>query len=448
MISFENIDKYSYGYRIMYSLMKFAHNTIFYDEVIIIGKENIPKKGEPCFAISNHQNGLMDPLAKLTMFDDLRQPVFIARGDIFKKDFIAKLLRFAKILPTFRSRDGDRSDIRKNNDTFETAGEILSRGGTVIMYPEAQHQHGRYLGEFKKGFPRICFAAEEFSNYNLHLKILPICLHYTHYERLGSKLLIIVGTPFTFEEFYETHKNDPNLAFSKLNDKTRSILKEMVLDIDDKENYNNYDTLRLMISDSRSKTQQSKFNYYQHFLEEKKVVQEIDQIKLNDFQKFENLMDKTKQYQDGLKALNLRDWLINSKVNWGFSILKDIGLFLLFPIFLFSFINNGILYYAPEMIVKKLKDRQLFSTIRFAVGFVTSLIWYLILLMILFIISKSILFSLLWVFLSIALFKLIFYWQKSVKKLFHTYRYLLLKGSDDINKLKQLKVEILDFFKG
>ena len=446
MISFDNIEKYSYGYKFLFTLMKFAHNSIFYDEVLVIGKENIPKKGEPCFAISNHQNGLMDPLAKLTMFSDYRQPVFIARGDIFKKDFIAKLLKFAKVLPTFRTRDGDRSDIRKNNNTFATAGDILARGGTVIMYPEAQHQHGRYLGDFKKGFPRICFIAEEISDYNLHLKILPVCLHYTHYEKMGSKLLIIIGTPFTFEEFFEIHKTDSNLAYAKLNEKTRSILKEMVLDIEDQENYNNYDALRLMVSDKRIEKKQGKSNYYHHFLEEKKVVQEIDQLKQKDSQKFELLMEKTKIYQEELKKLNFRDWLINSKVNWFFAILNDIFLLLTFPIFLFSLVNNGIIYFAPEIIVKKLKDHQLFSTIRFAVGFVISLVWYLLLFFIVLFISKSILISLVWVSTSILFFKYIHFWKMNVKKVFHAYRYLLLKNSTQVKNLQELKVGILNFF--
>lgn len=446
MISFDNIDQHSRLYGFVYSLMKFAHNKIFYDEVLIVGKENIPPKGEPCFAISNHQNGLMDPLAKLTMFEDHRQPIFIARGDIFKKDTIAKLLRFAKILPTFRSRDGDRSDIRKNNDTFATAGGILSRGGTVILYPEAQHQHGRYLGVFKKGFPRICFAAEEISDYNLHLKILPVCLHYSHYEKLGAKLLIIVGTPFTFEEFYDTHRTDPNLAYNQLNEKTRAILKEMVIDIEDRENYDQYDTLRLMISKHRVTTQNAKHNFYQKFLEEKKIIEEIDQLKQEQPKKFEDLMDKSKQYQKGLKDLNLRDWLINSKVDWINSISKDIGSILLFPFFLFSLLNNGLVYYIPELMVKRLKDRQLFSTIRFALGFILSLFWYPILFIIVFSFTKSIPFSFIWVFSSILLFKLIFYWKKGVVKLFHTYRYLFLKKSKDLIMLKKLKEEILLFF--
>lgn len=446
MISFEDIDKHSRIYAVLLNLMNFAHNYIFYDEVVIIGKENIPSKGEPCFSISNHQNGLMDPLAKLNMFEDQRQPIFIARGDIFKKDTIAKLLKFAKILPTFRTRDGDRSDIRRNNDTFSTAGGVLSRGGTVILYPEAQHQHGRYLGEFKKGFPRICFAAEEISNYELHLKILPVCLHYTNYERIGAKLLIIIGKPFTFEEFYDIHKTDPNVAFQKLNEKTRSILKEMVMDITDQEHYNQYDTLRLMISRNRLASLETSYNFHQNFIEEKKVIEEIDTLKEQNSEKFHELMIKTEQYQRDLKKLNFRDWLINSDVTWVTSLLKDFGLLLLLPFFIFSIINNGVLYFTPEYLVKKMKDRQLFSTVRFALGFLLSPVWYLILLILVWVFSYSFLVALIWVVVSVLMFKLIYYWQKEALKLFHTYRYLLLSRSKGVQNLKQLKEEIVNFF--
>lgn len=446
MINFENIDKPSRMYGILLNLMNFAHNYIFYDEVVVIGKENIPPKGEPCFAISNHQNGLMDPLAKLNMFEDQRQPVFIARGDIFKKDTIAKLLKFAKILPTFRTRDGDRSDIRRNNDTFSTAGEVLSRGGTVILYPEAQHQHGRYLGEFKKGFPRICFAAEEIADYSLHLKILPVCLHYSNYERIGSKLLIIIGKSFTFEEFYEIHKTDPNLAFQKLNEKTRAILKDMVIDITDQDHYNEYDTLRLMISRERVNNLKTKCNYLQNFIEEKKVIEEIDTLKEQNPEKFHQLIDKTEQYQRDLKNLKMRDWLINSNVSWFKSIVKDFGLLLLFPFFIFSVINNGVVYYTPELLVKKLKDRQLFSTVRFALGFVLAPVWYLILLILVWFFSNSLLIAMIWVIFSLLIFKLIYFWQKEAIKLFHTYRYLLFSRTIGLKNLRKLKAEIVDFF--
>ena len=64
---------------------------------------------------------MMDAMAILhTMFRDRRQPVFIARGDIFKKDGVARILRFLKIMPTFRSRDGNVSDVKSNISTHSS----------------------------------------------------------------------------------------------------------------------------------------------------------------------------------------------------------------------------------------------------------------------------------------------------------------------------------------
>jgi hypothetical protein len=280
----------------------------------------------------------------------------------------------------------------------------------------------------------------------LHLKILPVCLHYSNYERIGSKLLIIIGKPFTFEEFYEIHKTDPNLAFQKLNEKTRAILKEMVIDITDLEHYNQYDMLRLMISRNRLALMKTDCNYHQSFIEEKKVVEQIDTLKEQNPEKFHQLIDKTEQYQRDLKNLKMRDWLINSKVSWFKSIVKDFGLLLLFPFFIFSVINNGVVYYTPELLVKKLKDRQLFSTVRFAMGFLLALFWYLILLILVWVFSNSLLIALIWVISSVLLFKLIYFWQKEAIKLFYTYRYLLFSRRTCLKNLRKLKAEIADFF--
>src|SRR5574344_1315672 len=103
MISFDNIDKFSRRYDLYMRLLCITHNLVYYRNFYVLNQENIPPKGQPIIVIANHQNGLMDALAILhTMFQDRRQPVFIARGDIFKKDKVARILRFLKILPTFR----------------------------------------------------------------------------------------------------------------------------------------------------------------------------------------------------------------------------------------------------------------------------------------------------------------------------------------------------------
>ena len=131
MISFEDIDKHSWLYDLYMNYLCAAHNHVYYRNFYIINPENIPPKGTPTFVIANHQNGMMDAMAILhTMYKDGRQPVFIARGDIFKKDFVARIMRFLKILPVYRNRDGGREDIKKDLAIFNRAAKVLKKGGT------------------------------------------------------------------------------------------------------------------------------------------------------------------------------------------------------------------------------------------------------------------------------------------------------------------------------
>lgn len=136
MISFENIDKYDWLYALYMNYLNIAHNHIYYRHFYILNQENIPRKGEPTIVIANHQNGVMDAMAILhTMSQDHRQPVFIARGDIFKKDGVAKILRFLKIMPTFRTRDGNRDDVRSNIALYERAARVLKDGAPSSSSP-------------------------------------------------------------------------------------------------------------------------------------------------------------------------------------------------------------------------------------------------------------------------------------------------------------------------
>ena len=106
-----------------------------------------------------------------------------------------------------------------------------------MIAPEAQHQQGHYLGSFKKGFPRIAFAAEEMADFKLGLQILPVNIHYKDYYNARSEVVLTVGEPFGCAEFAEVFKNDPNIAYQELNEKARVRLKAITPDIEAYEDY-------------------------------------------------------------------------------------------------------------------------------------------------------------------------------------------------------------------
>lgn len=88
----------------------------------VVGKENLLGKGAKVYG-SNHCNALTDALVLLAK--DHKKKVFIARADIFKNPTIAKILRWLRILPIYRIRDGISSVRDNNNDIIDQAVDVI-----------------------------------------------------------------------------------------------------------------------------------------------------------------------------------------------------------------------------------------------------------------------------------------------------------------------------------
>ncbi|MDL2311716.1 1-acyl-sn-glycerol-3-phosphate acyltransferase [Bacteroidales bacterium OttesenSCG-928-B11] len=383
MINFSDIDKYSWKYDLCNRYLRFNHNNIYYKEYRVVNQEDIPKPGEPVFIIGNHQNGLTDALTLLYMYPDKRQPVFIARGDIFKKDFVAKLLYFLKILPSFRNRDGNRGDVRANSGIFDIAAHVLNRGNTLVMFPEASHQSGNYLGTFKKGFPRVAFEAEAMADFKLGLKILPVNIYYEDYYNIRSRVLVTVGKTFTIEHLKELYETQPNNAYLKLNELAREKVKELTVD-EGPEYYPQYDTIRKMIREDRLlKKGKNPDDLYEMKLEDMQIVEELDKMLECNPERHSKRMDDALYYERGLKKLGIKNWLVGKEITISSLLMKSLGLVLLFPFFLFGLITNGLPFFFPALLKRKIKDRQLHSSMNFAPGVILTfplmyLTWFII----------------------------------------------------------------------
>lgn len=401
MISFEKIDKYSLRYALLFKYTKLIHNHVYNSSFHIIGKENIPPKGTPTLVISNHQNGLLDALGILFSFRDGRQPVFIARGDIFNNPIAAKLLRFLKIMPAFRTIDVAKSEVGKSNVTFLRAARVLIEGGTVAIFPEAGHEDCHRLGTFKKGFPRIAFKAEEEADFKLNLTILPVANHYSNYTNFRQKKVIVIGKPFKFSELIEVYKSKPNDAYLQLNEKSRAIIKEMMLDVEDLETYAEYRTLTEIVRhDFLEKMEKNTTHYPDHLWADKIITEKIDCIKKDDPPLFQQLIDKAKEYNTILHQYNLRNWLIGKKNTLIKNIFATLMLIILSPLFLFGFFNNFLPFFTPSIFTRKIKDKMLHSSFNIVVGALISFpIFYLIYLLLGWCLFGSFITSLLYLFL-------------------------------------------------
>lgn len=380
MIDFSKVEQRNWLYEALYIYVRFVHNHIYYKSYQIRGIENIPDNDEPFMVICNHQNGLNDALGILfALHSTGRRPVFIARGDIFQKTFVAKLLRFVRIMPAFRVRDTGMENLGENDAIFNRSADILNSGGIIAMFPEAGHEDCHHLGTFKKGFSRIAFKAVEDSDFQLKLKVLPFSNHYSNYFHLQSKLAITIGEPFTFDELYDLYKEHPQRARTLLADKARKRVKGMMLDIEDKAFYTQYDILRHMYAKQAVKNQGGKTSYYPNLLDaERDIVARIDCLRKEDENSWKQLMNKALTYKSNLVKLNLRDWIFRTKITLPGILLRFLLLIVLFPICLYSFINNILPYEAGYLITRKVKDKMLHSSFHFGLGvLITFPLWYL-----------------------------------------------------------------------
>ena len=455
MISFDHINDYDRLYQFLNNYFRWAHNKVYYREIQVIGLENLPPKGYPVFAISNHHNAAMDPLAMLYMYPDHRQPVFIARGDIFKKsDFLAKLLRFLKILPTFRTRDGDREDVKSNLSTFDLAARILNEGGTLTMFPEAGHQQGKYFATFKKGFPRIAFRAAEISDYTLDFKILPMYIYYTEYFNMGAKQVMVIGEPFAIDEFYELYKSEPNNAYLALNAKAREVVRSMGVDVTDHDHYDQYDMLMTM---ARARTIARHFQNptatpdwnpkrpYSALLSDKEVVAATDCLRETDTPRFAQLMEDVAEYRTGLERLRLRDWEFEKPVTFSNILLRGLLLLISLPLFLFGFINNFIPFNTCHLLTRNLKDRFFSSSIRFVFSAVVMFPICYIALFVIMLCAANWWVALLYVLLSALLMPFQYRWKRAFIKFLSLCRFRRYERTGNLTllRLKSLRDNIL-----
>ena len=160
-----------------------------YSALEISGRENIPDEGAIILA-PNHCNTLMDALVVLQAFKG--PSAYGARADIFRKPKVASLLRFLRILPLARQRDG-RNAVAGNDEVFDEVVDCLDHGVPFCMFSEGTHRTKHSLQPLKKGIFRIATRAA--GRLDKPVYIVPVGLDYDDYFRLMKQARVSFGEP-------------------------------------------------------------------------------------------------------------------------------------------------------------------------------------------------------------------------------------------------------------
>jgi 1-acyl-sn-glycerol-3-phosphate acyltransferase len=366
-IDFKNIDKVSLWYWLVNQLQGFVYTRIYYREYRVVGRKNIPKRNVPTLVVCNHQNGLNDALNILCAFRDFRQPTFIARADMFKKPLVIAILKFLKIMPAFRPRDGE--DPTKNEEIFNVSADVLSHRHTLALFPEGIADKGHYISIFRKGFARSAFRAEERNGFKLGVKILPVCNHYSGYYNFRERVALVIGEPVDLSDYLELYRQNPEKAQLELSRDMHDRVQAMMLDIRPQEDYEQLNLLRKIYTRSSLKKHGLRASYFpNHLTADRATIASLESLKESNPDRHKNLLNSAQEMLNGMEKLSLRVWLFNKPQTIINLLLNTILFIILFPLYLSCYLLNILPYISCKKFVSKVKDKVLLSSFTFVLG--------------------------------------------------------------------------------
>jgi len=368
-------EKWSLGYWMLKKYVAFAE-WIIYKKIIIMGKDKIPGDKAIVFA-PNHQNALSDPMAVL--LHTPYQPVWLARADIFKNKTVARILKFMKIMPVYRIRDG-KDQLARNDETFDQSIKVLKNHKALALFPEAAHSGKRQMLIHKKAVPRIVFMAEEKSEDNINIHIIPTGIYYSSYWKFNRTVIVNFGDPIRVNDYLELNEKNPNEATMALRDKLYSAIDELIINIRSKEHYDDFELIREYYGKTFLQRQNKKYSPGELLLSDIKLTRQLDELEKTEPETVEQIVKETRDYKKLLGKYHLRSWLVTKPSNNALKMVPNKLLLLIgLPLFVYGFIFNAIPFFLLDYVTrKKIKDFAFWSTFFLVPGIIIFPIFYLI----------------------------------------------------------------------
>ena len=285
----------------------------YYDEIIVIGQENIPEN-EPVIFAPNHLNALMDALAILSLPPFRQVKVYLGRADLFRLPRpVVDFLRFAKIMPAYRIRDGYKN-LKKNKSSFETADEVLLNNAAICIMPEGDQGTERKIRPLVKGIFRIAFSTQEKMPKDKTVHIVPVGIDLGHFTKFGKHLIINIGKPIKVSEYAKNYRDNPATAINILKEKLQLELKKLVLDLSSDKHYTCFETAVEAVNTAMLKELNLEKNTQNLFFARQHTARILIQIEQNDPETIEYLEKACKRYKSGMQKLKLDSGLLERNI--------------------------------------------------------------------------------------------------------------------------------------
>ncbi len=354
-------ENYSLGYDMLRAYIKSLHRFL-HRNIMVAGLDNIPEN-KPIIFAPNHQNALMDPMAVLLSCH--QQPTWLARADVFGNPFTDPILKFLKISPVYRIRDG-RDKLSKNDVVFDLAIRVLKNNKSLALFPEGQHSFRKQSLAHKKAVPRIAFMAEEKEKFELDIQIIPVGIYYSHYNDINRELFVNFGKPISVKDFKEEFLQNKNSAHMSLRAKIYDNLVPLTVHIESKDQYEAYETLLDVYRNDKPRN-----NVKQRFLFEQLVVASIEKHETEAPEQASDLLAVAEKYKQEMGKIRVSDKVVSQNRGFAAARFQVILALLSMPVFIHGWLNFSLSIWLPSFVMrKKIKDKVFWATVEFVLSLI------------------------------------------------------------------------------
>lgn len=329
----------------------------------IHGQKQLPKDGALIYGI-NHSNTLMDALVVLATSH--HKKVFMARGDIFANPTVAKLLRFTRILPLYRIRNGIAA-VRNNTESMEQAVDVVHDKVGLYLFPEGRHRTKHSLLQLSKGIFHIALDSNKEFGKEKPVYLVPVGIEYGDYFRYRSTCMVNFGEAINVTDFIKnsTEENDAVLM-NQLREMLSDRLSHLITYIPDDEDYDAIWEIVKMKNEKRAG------GLYKKMLRNRATVEKILQYREQHPEEAKELFNKVLEFSKhrveqkiSVTSTAKRKPLVNS-------VWKLLTALVGLPYFLASSVANAIAWIPMVILKSKLKDKAWGNTVSFVSKFLLS----------------------------------------------------------------------------
>lgn len=330
------------------------------------GLDKIPTDGPYIYA-PNHTNALMDALAVLSI--DLKPKVFVARADIFKIRWLAPFLRFLKIMPINRIRDG-RNTLKDNDEIIKLSVDVLKDNVPFCILPEGTHRAMHSLLPLGKGVFRIALMANQEVGAQRPVYIVPVGLEYGNFFRYRSSLMLQIGDPINVTQFVADHPEwEPPVIMNHLKEKLTQALRKLILYIPDDTWYDATWDLCNLLCNKRLKQMGLKRNLLANrLLANQTTVRFIQTEREERPEKAEKFLEKAVQFAQERKAKNISMASVANPNPLGSLLLRCFYMIVTLPYFLASAVLSAPSTLVARLLCSKMKDAAFHNSVRYVIN--------------------------------------------------------------------------------